>query len=1404
MKDVDPFPGASSTLPEASKDVDPFPGAFVDASWGVEGRRSFSWGAGRPASRLKGPPQVHDRRHAHHTHSSVHKFSVKYGEASPSWLEAAHFRLSPDQLDEDPAALFEILIMDHDDDGPGELMGRHSFKLGELVRPWRDAHSARLRRIEEIEMRVFEKRSELEEQLFETRTTLGEHMPADEVDDACDAEEEKIEAACLRFKDELEAEHAPLPVDMHRQWLKLKNGPPGQPGGSAEIVVHWAHDVELAMVMREEALLAQQAAELAEAKVVADGPLPLPCETPAALAAHVALLARNHRQRPPNTVEVIVGRGRDLAAGYRREAVPRPERVLTPVPRAEATVKLAALPLALQLQADDGRLQPLEKRLRRKVLATGDPVEAPAGDRVPTWLSRATFRLPKHERAVDASTIVVEVRDRDADDVQKPVGVCEVALEDISENAKTDDGHRQWVAFAQGSVDVWCRLFYDPRVVPEEVLEDEAESIGQKNELANQLRVVVVGARVRTRKTPVAVNPAPGRGGGLEVALSFLGRDRSTNVAPWAPAEETKKTGKHACDIREAFDFVAKDVRDWLDVSLTEVAPDRSRRSKRGSTRIYMRDLAHRHSVRRWLAMASSDSEVGDVSEVEVVVRLTHSLRLAKFLLPDPVVADTTQCTFDDAPPVPPRGKVHVSSIAVSTDPKDDPDMDVDLHPSAVPRWFFAEGEEIGDDPEAIGPHNLYELRELWRRKTVTNDTRMWRQGLDNWTRVDELHSLKRILWDYPSLPEPLDPADATNSRTWFVKAPPVEGATCSTGIFHRPLPNPGDVLADEPVDWRKELELLGDDPDLDLAVELDAATPRREVEAGAAVLDPIEGPFSSGELRDAYETGRLAEDALLWKGPGDDGPGEDLFGMLVDKDQLPLWGRRRACLSENLLQADVNAQCELCGCLATLHSVDALGLQLNEGDCEGSDDPSSKRPARFLDAENRGGGTVDAKELVDGVVWAGGFKAASPEARAALRATHFLRILAEAPPKPPTPPRQKRTELRDEELVRELSDWEARLCQHDADEYDAAERRSFARLCTSRGRQSVGARIAETGAREADSAEAARARPRFGLSGARLGREIRRRRRRARGRYRVARPQVRRVFRNARAAQSRGGARASSARGRGRRAGRRGVCGLRRRRPLKESDDGARRLRRLPLKREAPLDAARRRAVTISVLRRGGRPAVARVLTRRGARRASRRLVRAGGGRVGRSPGLGRRTASSRRSREPYAGRVDRGARGSRGIDDRRTAVLRGLLRGLALRARRRRRVVARRGGGTAPESARPFARGSRPAGRGPARRPTRGRSRRGRGPRAEFDVPRFGRVEILSVRILILLRTSRGRRKQSNLLQERAATVLVRPRDGSSFAGTSIWPRAASATPGAPRSRPRCCTGPRGSAAR
>ena len=126
-----------------------------------------------------------------------------------------YFRLRQRQLDEDPDALLEVGVYDWDEQNlPGDLMGRFTLKLSEVA-----------------------------------------------------PEAKKI------WYDGQDEERDPV---HSRFWTKLKNGPPGV-AGSVEIALHWAHNVELAMVMREEKLLAREAAEVAEAVSYTHLTLPTIC-----------------------------------------------------------------------------------------------------------------------------------------------------------------------------------------------------------------------------------------------------------------------------------------------------------------------------------------------------------------------------------------------------------------------------------------------------------------------------------------------------------------------------------------------------------------------------------------------------------------------------------------------------------------------------------------------------------------------------------------------------------------------------------------------------------------------------------------------------------------------------------------------------------------------------------------------------------------------------------------------------------------------------------------------------------------------------------------------------------------------------------------------------------------------
>ena len=960
--------------------------------------------------------------------------SVKKAEVNPLWLEPFATRLKPAALDDEPDLTLEVVVADYDDDLSSELMGRCVVPLRSLL----------------------------------------------------DQPKQK------------------------RTWFKLRNGPPNLPGGSLELLVHWAHNVPLDLLEQEEALLEQERLELLDAEIVAAQPVAVDADAPGPLAQHVADEARNVKGRPPNTLEVCLVRAANLKAGHRSGDVPRPRKVLTPVPDSSAVAELYTLKGDVWQQAKDGKLTPNEQRLRRRLHAATEPTPVKVQDRVPQWLAASTLRLPRHAEAVDASTLVVRTFDDLADDPAKATGAATIPLAKIRTFAAVDAGWRAWHDLGdefhdRGQVDVWLRLSYDPSIVPEEVLEDEVEAPEALSEPANELKVVVVGARVRTQHTrrnkhllhKDSIEVARDLGmavadddkaeeqtlssferlakqhhdseeashassmhqnllklGGLEATLKFMGRDRHTRLAPWDDSDKALRltTGKCPAYWREAFNFVAKDDRDGVDVILTEV-DDHGKKFYVGQCHIKMADLTHRRPVRKFYPIerghkGGADADVQSAAEIELCVRLSHSLHLATFLLPDPVLAIATQCTAEDAPPVPPRrrdasgGADFDMARAVSVDPGDDVDMDADLDPDAVPRWFYAEGEAEGDAPEAVGPHNLHDLKEFWKHRTITNDTRVWRSGLPAWTPVDELHVLKRILWDYPALPPPVDPADATTGNEWFVVSPRIAeelGYEAPGGAYARfPDRRLGDVVPDAEVDVDAELAKLKD-LDMDVGVELDADEPADDVACGKAVLDPVTGPYSPGDLRDAYETGRLGPDALVWRAPmpGEDEAAEDLFGPLVSVKALPTWGRRQACEGCRLVQCDVLAQCELCGGLATLHSVDALALQLAEGDRAADDIGEEPRPPKPA-LQPRAGSTIDAKEVVDGLVWVGGRRAAEETQLAGLHVTHLVRVVDKQPTTVKVDKWRAPT-LQEEMETRELTDWEMRLVEHDAEKYDHA-----------------------------------------------------------------------------------------------------------------------------------------------------------------------------------------------------------------------------------------------------------------------------------------------------------------------------------------------------------------------------
>mmetsp|Transcript_27392 Transcript_27392/g.82945 ORF Transcript_27392/g.82945 Transcript_27392/m.82945 type:complete len:95 (+) Transcript_27392:4826-5110(+) len=79
--------------------------------------------------------------------------------------------------------------------------------------------------------------------------------------------------------------------------------------------------------------------------------------------------------------------------------------------------------------------------------------------------------------------------------------------------------------------------------------------------------------------------------------------------------------------------------------------------------------------------------------------------------------------------------------------------------------------------------------------------------------------------------------------------------------VTPRALPDLGEVVPDSPVeDIDAELAKLrvpeaepSSDEEVDVGDELDKATPRDDVETGAAIIDGMQGPFSAGELWAAH-----------------------------------------------------------------------------------------------------------------------------------------------------------------------------------------------------------------------------------------------------------------------------------------------------------------------------------------------------------------------------------------------------------------------------------------------------------------------------------------------------------------------------------------------------------------------
>ena len=239
-------------------------------------------------------------------------------------------------------------------------------------------------------------------------------------------------------------------------------------------------------------------------------------------------------------------------------------------------------------------------------------------------------------------------------------------------------------------------------------------------------------------------------------------------------------------------------------------------------------------------------------------------------------------------------------------------------------------------DAAPHGPYNEKGLKELWDSKAVHNWTRLWTEGMPAWMRVNDLPDLKRKLWAYPEPPR---------------------------GAHH---------LSVVP-----EASQHGDDNEA-LSAQSIAANQRwffvdehlGEGPGGGPGKREIVGPESAESLRARFEgdpeapgsgvgAARVDDGTLAWR----EGLEEWVkLGAVVGSElgigRAAGWKPRREQKGMPLNEArfGLGAECCKCGSVATLHSLDALGL-----DSLQEDNNSSAQAPRPPPPASPNGGTAAA-----------------------------------------------------------------------------------------------------------------------------------------------------------------------------------------------------------------------------------------------------------------------------------------------------------------------------------------------------------------------------------------------------------------------------------------------------------
>ncbi|KAJ8611843.1 hypothetical protein CTAYLR_005776 [Chrysophaeum taylorii] len=721
-----------------------------------------------------------------------------------------------------------------------------------------------------------------------------------------------------------------------RAWHKLRNS--ANTHSSLEVYASVAHSVDFEKNERERQQKKQEKLEIKAADAFSDQPLALVEEARDAVEAYENIL-RQHAQmfkvcRPPNDLEVVLVRGRRLVAGPRYE----PAEVLDWIPDAFARLEVMG-------PAPGGLLGDHHKR---KVVLASAESRVRRQERIPAWIQKFSLELPA---GCDPAACSLSLASHDAAAIQpdKPTARGVLDLKEVAKATASSRERRAWRGWVElkttdhhhlgGSMDVWARLAYNPDRVKDEALMDEVEVWPSRP--INQVRVVLVAARVKNDHIKPKNSP------GLVAEVECGGRRRRVPSAHWDNSPERVKTGYRVAYFRERLDFIilpdptrARRDKVKVTVSFQNANDDESNSlgacdipfssSSSSSSCCCVDDDDGREARREWHKIFPSKNNNNNNDDDGEVVA---------------EVEVVMRLTHNGALMLPEARDVADAASCTAVDAPicraEEEHAAYERTGEAVPRWFFVPKKT----DVASGPFNVATLQRLWDDEMIDNSTLVWRQGLDDWRQIDQLGPLKRILWGYPEVPQV--PEREEQRREWFYYDVEEERS--------------GDNRAECSIEEEEEEEEVGEE---------------------------ARGPFTIGEMRDAVETGRLNADALVWR----DGWSPDVWETAGTS--LPRWVRRGACEGEPLAVPDASLACEVCGGLATLHSLAALDAQLWEGECEGTEPPPPRVPRPSLRPKR--GSTATATEILDGLLWA--------SKDVLLEATHVA-LISHAPSPPPTPP---------------------------------------------------------------------------------------------------------------------------------------------------------------------------------------------------------------------------------------------------------------------------------------------------------------------------------------------------------------------------------------------------------------